>query len=104
MHHNLKAHPDSYNLIVSCKSPVQLRQNDRGFKVGDTCTFNQWNPEKKFFTGHKTVPMKILIVLEKHKGLTEGWCLIVLDVPETNITCFDPELAGRENLDHINNI
>lgn len=100
MHHNLKAHPDSYELIAMRKSQVQLRKNDRGFKVGDTCTFYEWNPARRFFTGHKTVDVTIEIVLEKHEGLTNGWCLIVLDIPTSNITSFDPNVTGRTSLEN----
>lgn len=98
MHHDLKAHPDSFELIALRQSQVQLRRNDRDFKVGDTCTFYEWQPTHQRYTGRRTVLMPIAIILEKHEGLTDGWCLIVLDVPTENITRFDTRLVREQTI------
>lgn len=97
MHHNLKANPESFILLRERLSEVQLRKNDRNYAVGDTCTFYELFNGK--FTGHTTVPLKIVIVLKKDEGLTEGWCLIVLAVPRENITKFIAEVAGKESFE-----
>ncbi len=52
-----------------------------------------------FYTGSQTVPIRIKRVLQKHGGLTAGWCLIVLDIPATNITRFDAKLCGKDSLE-----
>lgn len=98
MHHNLKAQLDSFALLRQRKSNAQLRKNDRNFQTGDTCSFYEWNSENGFYTGAVTVPFKVEITLDTHEGLTPGWCLVVLDIPNQNITKFDPEVAGKETL------
>lgn len=98
MHHHLKAQPDSFALMRQRKSNVQLRKNDRDFKSGDTCTFYEWDEARKMLTGCVTVEFKTDLVLIQHEGLTPGWCLIVLDIPQTNIVRFDADIAGKEVL------
>ena len=98
MHHDLKAHPDSFLPFAERISEVQLRKNDRNFQAGDTATFYEWNPARAFFTGRVTVAMTVKIVLSEHDGLTPGWCLVVLSVPRENITRFNAELAGKTTL------
>ena len=95
MHHDLKAHLDSFELMKFKTSEVQLRKNDRDFKVGDTCTFREWNPATGQYTGHTIVKAPITTVLYEHEGLTPGWCLIVLGIPPTDITRFDAAIAGK---------
>src|ERR1039458_9275196 len=95
-HHDLKAQLDSFELLAQGISPVQLRKNDREFEVGDTCTFYEYDASTVkqdtglpgIFTGSGTVKMPIVELLEKHEGLTPGWCLIVLDLPPCNMTRF----------------
>ena len=91
MKHFLKAEPESFDLLALRISEVQLRKNDRNFKVGDTCVFYLWNPGLKIFTGRATVELPIVTVLENHEGLTPGWCLIVLKVPSSCITRWVPD-------------
>lgn len=98
MHHDLKAHPDSFELMAMRKSNVQLRKNDRNFQTGDTCTFYEWSPEGGFYTGRATVPFKVEVTLDTHEGLTKGWCLLALNIPNANITRWVTDLAGRECL------
>lgn len=94
MDHHLKAHPDSFELLALRKSEVQLRKNDRDFRIGDTCHFYEWIPERGVHSGRRVVPVPVVEVLTEHEGLTPGWCLIVLGVPTTHITTFDGDVAG----------
>ncbi len=80
MHHNLKAEPESFNLMALRTSDVQIRKNDRGFKPGDTCTFYEWSPVQGFYTGHVTKVFPVVTVLDHHEGLVPGWCLVVLKI------------------------
>lgn len=100
MHHDLKAHPDSFELLALRKSEVQLWKNDRNYKVGDTCRFYEWCPKYVIFTGRTTVDLKINTVLESHEGLTPGWCLIAMDVPTSNICRQIAGLTGKKGLPH----
>lgn len=97
-HHNLKAHPDSFELLALRVSGVQLRKNDRDFRVGDTCTFYEWDPVRERYTGQTVPNVPVTTMLDKHDGLTPGWCLIVLDLPDTSIRRFNPALAGALEL------
>lgn len=97
-HHDLKAEPESFNLLALRTSQVQLRKNDRDFKIGDTCRFYEWNPVLKNFTGHTIRTVPIITILENHAGLTPGWCLIVLGLPTSSIGQFVVELAGKTKI------
>ncbi len=97
-HHNLKAHPDSFELMKMRISGVQLRKNDRNFKVGDRCTFREWDPERNVYTGHTISMVPIQTMLFEHEGLTPGWCLIVLYIPPTDISRFDAAVAGKAEI------
>ncbi len=101
MDHHLKAIPESFRLIALRKPHSQLRKNDRGFSAGDTCTFYEWLPERGFYSGRASVPMKIGEVLEDHEGLKQGWCLLVLEIPDSNITRFVTGLAGKDMLTEV---
>ncbi len=98
MHHELKAHPDSFELLALRQSAVQLRKNDRAYKAGDTCTFFEWIPEWKRWTGRTIPDLSIATVLENHEGLSAGWCLLVLTLPTSNITRFSSRLARCQEL------
>ncbi len=98
MHHELKAQPDSFELLSRRQSQVQLRKNDRDFNAGDTCSFYEWIPQHGIVSGHTIQNVPIITLLKEHEGLTPGWCLIVLEIPTSNITHFESALAGKTTL------
>lgn len=96
MHHNLKACVDSFNRMTLRISAVQLRKNDRGFAVGDTCTFYEWLPQG--CAGGRVITAVKIVEVFHGEGLLPGWCLLVLQLPATNIAGFMPLVVGLRAL------
>ncbi len=48
-----KIWPKYFDEIVSGKKKCELRLNDFEIKEGDTLVLEEWNPEKKEYTGRK---------------------------------------------------
>lgn len=97
-HHRLKSHPDSFELLTLRTSTIQLRKNDRGFRAGDRVSFYEFCPKQKIFLGATVPDVEIESILETHEGLTPGWCLLVLALPQTNIRRWNAGLVGKTEL------
>lgn len=60
--HELKVLDKFYPSLLDMSKPFELRKNDRGYEVGDTCVFremklvgNGYDNYDESFTGHKCV-------------------------------------------------
>lgn len=53
MHHELKIWPQFYRRVADGSKTFEIRDNDRGFQMGDTCELREYDPEPV----NKTVPM-----------------------------------------------
>ena len=51
MIHALKEHPEHFNNVISGKKTFEVRKNDRDFHEGDLLALNEYDPEKKEYTG-----------------------------------------------------
>ena len=51
MIHALKEHPEHFNNVISGKKTFEVRKNDRDYKTGDLLALNEYDPEKKIYTG-----------------------------------------------------
>ena len=49
--HELKTWPDYYDAIARGLKTFEIRQNDRGYKVGDVLFLREWNPHTRTYTG-----------------------------------------------------
>ena len=49
--HDLKIWPVFYEQVLAGAKPFEIRKNDRGFAVGDTLRFCEWDPVTKQYTG-----------------------------------------------------
>jgi len=45
MHHRLKIWPQFFTPVNEGLKTFEVRENDRGFQMGDTVTLSEWNPE-----------------------------------------------------------
>lgn len=68
----LKTLPQYFEEVVKGNKKAELRFNDRGFKVGDIYTLEEF--DGKMYTGH-SVTVRITHILEGFEGLQEGWCM-----------------------------
>lgn len=79
MTHALKTYPEYFKAIESGDKTFELRKDDRPFKVGDTILLQEYDPEKKTYTG-KEISMAIGYILRDAVkfGLKAGFCIIGL--------------------------
>ncbi len=49
--HELKSWPECFKAIVSGEKRHEVREDDRGFSVGDTLFLKEWDPKGKKFSG-----------------------------------------------------
>ena len=53
MIHRLKTWPDTFNLSLGGVKPFEVRQDDRGYAVGDTLCLKEWDPLGQIYTGRE---------------------------------------------------
>jgi len=51
--HKLKTWPEYFELMVSGKKTFELRENDRDFDEGDKLILQEYDPNKKEYTGQE---------------------------------------------------
>lgn len=51
--HDLKLWPIYYKEVIAGNKTFEIRLNDRNFCVGDIVTLNEFDPDKKQYTGEK---------------------------------------------------
>ncbi len=49
--HELKCWPKFYEFIADGSKTFEIRENDRGFQVGDILYLREWNPVMEAYTG-----------------------------------------------------
>ncbi|MEJ9303083.1 DUF3850 domain-containing protein [Priestia megaterium] len=54
MLHNLKINKEFFGPVLDQIKTFEIRKNDRNFRVGDKVTLNEWDNEKKRYTGRRT--------------------------------------------------
>ncbi|MCY8232880.1 DUF3850 domain-containing protein [Priestia endophytica] len=54
MLHNLKINKEFFTPVLERIKTFEIRKNDRDFRVGDKVILNEWDNEKKEYTGRKT--------------------------------------------------
>lgn len=50
-HHELKAHPVSFEAVIGRRKSFEVREDDRSFAEGDTLQLREWDPESLRYTG-----------------------------------------------------
>lgn len=86
MEHKLKILPQYFQAVQEGTKTFEIRENDRGFKVGDTIilkeygeVLNRFNSNiEKGYTGQE-ITKEITYILEGEQyGLVEGYCILGL--------------------------
>lgn len=71
--HELKVWPDFYPAIADGTKTFEVRQNDRGFQVGDTLHLREYSPGPDEYTGrHITKRVVYLVNGDDVKGFAFG--------------------------------
>jgi len=77
MTHHLKTLPEYYEKIVSGDKKFEIRENDRGFRVGDTLCLEEYSPEKGF-SGFSMQFKVSYILYGGNFGIEKGYCAMSL--------------------------
>lgn len=75
--HKLKTHVEYYKLVVSGEKNWELRLNDRNYEVGDQLILEEYDKDKKEYTGFSTSRIVTYILKDApHFGLRGGYCIM----------------------------
>ncbi len=76
MTHALKTWPSFYLEIQKGLKTFELRKADRPFKIGDTLLLQEYDNDKKEYTGNE-MPMEVIYVFSDEAfGLKKGYVLL----------------------------
>ena len=80
--HELKIWPSCFAAVQAGTKPFDVRENDRGFQLGDMLLLREYEPESETYTGH-TLTRWISYVLQGGVfGVQADWCVLGFsDVP-----------------------
>jgi hypothetical protein len=81
--HGLKTWPQFFQAILDGVKTFELRQDDRGFEVGDVLLLQEFDPYKG--SGEYTFREVSRLVVYKldaasFQGIEKGWCIMGLEV------------------------
>lgn len=82
MEHELKTWPAFFEEIASGRKTFEVRQDDRGFSVGDILVLREWEPTGEQYTGREV--RKVVTYILRAGGpihaLRPTWCVMALGV------------------------
>lgn len=104
MVHQLKIFPNYFEDVISGKKRFEFRINDRNFKVHDFLALNEYDYEKKTYTGRSCLVYVDYIMdcntAEGVPALKDN--LVIMSISPVNITVHDnialPILIGEERI------
>jgi hypothetical protein len=70
--HYLKTWPEYYRAVVSGAKKVEIRKDDRGFQVDDILRLEEYDIEKKEYTG-ACFTVKVTHILRDQPWVPEGY-------------------------------
>lgn len=77
--HELKCWPAPFEAIAKGEKAWEFRQDDRGYRVGDTLVLREWVPHVQAYTGRQ-IRARVIYILHAGFGLTPGHCIMSIDV------------------------
>ncbi len=78
MNHELKTWPAYFQAVWDRRKLFEIRKNDRGFQTGDDVRMNEWDPERRFWTGRFITGKIIYICQSAEFGIAPGYCVFGL--------------------------
>lgn len=72
----LKTWPEYFQAIVRGEKTFEVRKDDRGFAVGDTLVLQEYDPDKKEYTGEKTSVRVTYKMDGGNFGVADGYCVL----------------------------
>ncbi len=85
MIHVLKTWPEVFRDVWDAKKTFEFRKDDRGFRVGDTLTLREWNPEIEAYTGYSLDVYVSYLLRGGQFGLPEGYVIMQISVASKNL-------------------
>lgn len=76
--HELKCWPRYFEAMVAGNKRFELRRNDRGFEVGDTLYFREWDPKAHRYTG-RVAWYRVTYLLAGTEHLADGFCAMSVE-------------------------
>lgn len=79
--HDLKTWPIYFDSVVEGRKTLDLRKNDRDFRVGDLLILREYEPDRQAYTGYVAVAEITHMVLNASEfGLAEGFAALSIRV------------------------
>ena len=78
--HELRILPKYFSAVLDGRKTFEIRNNDRGFSVGDTLVLKEWDKEKSTLTGRQ-LRCEVTYILKgndetRKYGLMKGFCIM----------------------------
>jgi hypothetical protein len=77
--HEVKSWPDSFVLVARSEKTFEIRQNDRGYHVGDYLLMHEWDPATEQYTG-RAVMARITYLTQGKWGMPANLCAMQVEV------------------------
>lgn len=77
--HELKCWLVPFDLILAGLKPWELRENDRGYRTGDTLVLMEWNALTEDYTGRAVSGDVKFVMHGGNFGLPESHCIMTVD-------------------------
>jgi hypothetical protein len=77
--HNLKTWPGYFQFVFDGIKTFELRQDDRGFEIGDILHLQEYEPETKTYSG-RYVDALVTYMLGGFEGISEGWVCMAIKI------------------------
>jgi hypothetical protein len=78
--HELKTWPEPFRKVVKGDKRYEIRQNDRGFAVGDMLWLREWDPAVQEYTGADCQARVISMTTGGSWGLPQDLCVMSIEV------------------------
>ena len=79
MIHTLKTWPQYFETVQTGQKMFEFRKADRQFKTGDILVLQEWDPDKKEYSGRECY-REVTYIFTEGFGLPEGFCIMSLIV------------------------
>lgn len=77
--HHLKTESVYFEPVADLRKLFEIRRNDRNFREGDILVLEEWNAEKKAYTG-RVILGKVEYLLCDFEGLAEGYVAMSIKI------------------------
>lgn len=84
MLHILKTWPEYFEAVLDERKRFEVREDDRGFAVGDTLALQEWNPETGEHTG-RSIDVRVTYLVKGGPFLPDSTVCMSIRIAETPV-------------------